>query len=92
VPTIDRRYRTVADRTHRALGGLSGGAFAALDIGLHHTGEFAALLLTMPYDTTNEKILGGDRKPLAANTPRDYLALPYLLAFVDQVFKHGPTR
>ncbi|MGY6655449.1 alpha/beta hydrolase [Amycolatopsis sp. TRM77291] len=147
VTTIDRYYRTVPQRTHRALGGMSGGAFAALNIGLHHTDKFSALLLTMPYDTTtNETLLGGDRALVAANTPRDYLstmpfpapvatiltagtgapadittahsiadalhargqgavvhlqrgynhtwhtaraALPYLLAFADQVFKRG---
>lgn len=148
VTTMDRYYRTVPDRTHRALGGMSGGAFAALNIGLHHIDKFAALLLTMPYDTTtNETLLGGNQALVAANTPRTYLptmpfpyrvaailtagtgapadittahriadafhargqdavvhlqrgynhtwhtaraALPYLLAFADQVFKNGP--
>ncbi|SDU25999.1 alpha/beta hydrolase [Amycolatopsis keratiniphila] len=148
VATIDRHYRTIPDRTHRALGGMSGGAFAALNIGLHHTDKFAALLLTMPYDTTtNGGLLGADPALVAANTPRTYLptmpfpnpvatiltagtgapadittanriadalhargqgavvhlqrgynhtwhtaraALPYLLAFADQVFKNGP--
>jgi hypothetical protein len=36
-------------RPGRALGGMSGGAFAAPNIGLHRTGEFAALLHTMPF-------------------------------------------
>ncbi|RSM45780.1 esterase [Amycolatopsis balhimycina DSM 5908] len=75
VPAIDRRYRTVADRGHRALGGMSGGAFAALNIGLHRLDAFGALLLAMPYDVPdNRRRLSEDPALLAANTPRDYLS------------------
>jgi enterochelin esterase-like enzyme len=75
VAAVDHRYRTVSDRGHRALGGMSGGAFAALNIGLHHLDAFGALLITLPYDTLdgNEPLLGGDRKLVSANTPRDYI-------------------
>jgi Putative esterase len=74
VPAIDRRYRTLADRGHRALGGMSGGAFAALNIGLHRLDAFRALLLAMPYDVPdNRKRLAEDPALLAANTPRDSL-------------------
>ena len=71
VTAVDRRYRTLADREHRALGGMSGGAFAALNIGLRHTGEFGTLLLSMPYDTPeNRAALGASAR---VNTPREYL-------------------
>ena len=75
VSAVDQRYRTVSDRGHRALGGMSGGAFAALNIGLHHLDAFGSLLVTLPYDTLdgNEPLLGGDRKLVSANTPRDYI-------------------
>ncbi|KDN19572.1 alpha/beta hydrolase [Amycolatopsis rifamycinica] len=75
VPAIDRRYRTLADRTHRALGGMSGGGFGALNIGLHHVDEFATLVIALPYDDLNDSvgILNGDRAAIAANTPRRYL-------------------
>jgi enterochelin esterase-like enzyme len=74
VPAVDRRYRTLADRGHRALGGMSGGAFAALNIGLHHLDAFGTLLLAMPYDVPdNRRRLGEDPALLAANTPRDHL-------------------
>ncbi|MBB5897876.1 alpha/beta hydrolase [Kutzneria kofuensis] len=75
VPTVDHRYRTSADRDHRALGGMSGGGFAALNIGLHHLDEFGALLISLPYDTLdgNEGLLGGNRNLVTANTPREYL-------------------
>lgn len=43
LPYIDSRYRTVADRDHRALGGMSRGAGWALHIGLQHPDLFGAL-------------------------------------------------
>jgi hypothetical protein len=75
VPAIDHRYRTLADRDHRALGGMSGGGFGALNIGLHHVDEFATLVIALPYDDLNDSvgILGGDQAVIAANTPRRYL-------------------
>ncbi|MEV4050601.1 alpha/beta hydrolase-fold protein [Amycolatopsis sp. NPDC049688] len=75
VPAIDQRYRTYADRTHRALGGMSGGGFGALNIGLHHVDEFATLVIALPYDDLNDSIgiLGGNSGAIAANTPRRYL-------------------
>ncbi|MEA5361316.1 alpha/beta hydrolase-fold protein [Amycolatopsis sp., V23-08] len=75
VPAIDHRYRTLADRAHRALGGMSGGGFGALNIGLHHVDEFATLIIALPYDDLNDSIgvLGGDQAAIAANTPRRYL-------------------
>jgi enterochelin esterase-like enzyme len=75
VPAIDQRYRTLADRGHRALGGMSGGGFGALNIGLHHVDEFGTLLIALPYDDLNDSVgvLGGDRAAIAANTPRRYL-------------------
>ncbi|MEV6879208.1 alpha/beta hydrolase-fold protein [Amycolatopsis sp. NPDC051128] len=75
VPAIDHRYRTVADRGHRALGGMSGGGFGALNIGLHHVDEFATLVIALPYDDLNDSVgvLDGDQAAIAANTPRRYL-------------------
>ncbi|MEU4253461.1 alpha/beta hydrolase-fold protein [Amycolatopsis sp. NPDC026612] len=75
VPAIDQRYRTLADRTHRALGGMSGGGFGALNIGLHHLDEFATLVIALPYDDLNDSIgiLDGNQAAIAANTPRRYL-------------------
>ncbi|WP_326835873.1 alpha/beta hydrolase-fold protein [Amycolatopsis rhabdoformis] len=75
VPGVDQHYRTLADRRHRALGGMSGGAFAALNTGLHHLDEFATLLLALPYDDLNDSIgvLDGHPDAIAANTPRHYL-------------------
>ena len=41
ISLIDRRYRTVADREHRAIAGLSMGGAQALRIGFNHLDQFA---------------------------------------------------
>ena len=43
VPFIDAHFRTIADREHRALAGLSMGGAQALRIGLDHLNQFAYL-------------------------------------------------
>jgi enterochelin esterase-like enzyme len=43
IPFIDANFRTIADRDHRALAGLSMGGAQALRIGLHHLDRFAYL-------------------------------------------------
>jgi enterochelin esterase-like enzyme len=48
IPTIDRRLRTIADREHRALAGLSMGGAEAMRIGLHHLDLFASIGLFSP--------------------------------------------
>ncbi|WP_020659720.1 alpha/beta hydrolase [Amycolatopsis benzoatilytica] len=75
VPSVDKHYRTVADRGHRALGGMSGGGFGALNIGLHHLDEFGSLLISLPYDDLNDSvgILKGNQAVIAQNTPRRYI-------------------
>lgn len=41
IPFIDAHFRTIPDRDHRALAGLSMGGAQAMRIGLHHLDEFA---------------------------------------------------
>src|SRR6185369_11847167 len=43
IPMIDKTYRTVADKKHRAIAGLSMGAGQALRIGLTHPDTFSAV-------------------------------------------------
>jgi enterochelin esterase family protein len=43
IPKVDATYRTIADRDHRALAGLSMGSMQALQIGLRHLDVFAAI-------------------------------------------------
>jgi enterochelin esterase-like enzyme len=40
-PMIESKYRVLADRTHRAIGGLSMGAGQSMSIGLHNLDQFA---------------------------------------------------
>jgi enterochelin esterase-like enzyme len=41
IPFIDGRYRTLADREHRAMAGLSMGSGQTMNIALHHLDQFA---------------------------------------------------
>lgn len=43
IPMIDSTYRTIADRDHRAIAGLSMGSGQAMQIGLTHTDTFSAV-------------------------------------------------
>ena len=43
IPTIDASYRTIADREHRAMAGLSMGGMQTLFIASHHLDKFASI-------------------------------------------------
>ncbi len=43
IPYIDGHYRTLADRAHRAIGGMSRGAGWALHLGLHYPNLFSRI-------------------------------------------------
>ena len=43
IPLVDAHFRTIPDREHRALAGLSMGGAQALRIGFHHLDKFAFL-------------------------------------------------
>jgi enterochelin esterase family protein len=40
-PEVEKKYRVLTDREHRAIGGLSMGAAQSLSIGLHNLDQFA---------------------------------------------------
>jgi enterochelin esterase-like enzyme/lysophospholipase L1-like esterase len=44
IPLVERRYRVLADPAHRAIGGLSMGAFQSIEIGLAHPERFGYVL------------------------------------------------
>ena len=71
VRAIDTRYRTIRSGAARALGGLSEGGYAALNIGLHHPGEFHLLESWSGYEKADDvkSIFGGRKKLLASNSP-----------------------
>jgi enterochelin esterase-like enzyme len=76
VRAVDSRYRTIPDGSARALGGLSEGGYGALNIGLHHPGEFRVLESWSGYERADDlkAIFGGDRQLLEANSPLETLA------------------
>jgi enterochelin esterase-like enzyme len=66
---VDSHYRTIADRTGRALVGVSAGGYGAMLLGLHHLGLYAAIESWSGYfhptDPTGKKAL--DLGSTAAN-------------------------
>jgi enterochelin esterase-like enzyme len=71
VHAVDRRFRTIPTGAARALGGLSEGGYGALNIGLHHPGEFRVLESWSGYEQAADvsSIFGSQKRLLAANSP-----------------------
>jgi enterochelin esterase-like enzyme len=71
VRAVERQFRTIPRAAGRALGGLSEGGYASLNIGLHHPSEFRVLESWSGYEkAANVKsIFGGRRELLAHNSP-----------------------
>jgi hypothetical protein len=96
VPTIDHQFRTLTDRGHRALGGMSGGGYCALNIGLKHLASFGSLLVTLPYDSLGDSagILAGHPELIAPNTPQTYIpkmSFTYPVSVIIATGKSAPT-
>ncbi|MGB2876401.1 MAG: alpha/beta hydrolase-fold protein [Gaiellaceae bacterium] len=75
VHAIDARYRTIRRGAARAIAGLSEGGYGALNIGLHHPGEFRVLESWSGYERAQNvrSIFGHDRSLLAYNSPLEQL-------------------
>ncbi len=71
VRSIDARYRTIARGSARVLAGLSEGGYGALNIGLHHPGEFGVLESWSGYQRADDlgAIFGHRKTVLARNSP-----------------------
>lgn len=73
---IDARFATVAGRGGRAIGGMSSGAFCALNLGLRHQDLYTAMLAIEPFGDPGKQalpLLGGSTKAWVSNAPRLYL-------------------
>jgi enterochelin esterase-like enzyme len=75
VPWVDAHYPVAGDRRYRAIGGMSAGAYCALDQGLRHSADVATVLAIMPY---GEPGAGGGSElsspaEVAAHSPSDYV-------------------
>jgi len=75
VNAIDARYRTIATGAGRAIAGLSEGGYGAINIGLHHPGEFRVLESWSGYMRADPiaSIFGHGSARLAYNSPLSYL-------------------
>jgi enterochelin esterase-like enzyme len=71
VRAVDTRYRTIPTGTARALIGLSEGGYAALNIGIHHPGEFRVLESWSGYERADHiaAIFGNRASLLRRNSP-----------------------
>jgi hypothetical protein len=78
VATVDSRYRTLADRSQRVIGGVSAGAYCALNLGLRHQQEFGVILGLLPYGdpgrNADEIMFHGDPRLVRLNSPDQYVA------------------
>ena len=75
VRAIDTRFRTIPRGASRAIGGLSEGAYGALNIAFHHIGEFRLVEAWSPYYKADRSPVFFGRNPrlLAYNSPTDQL-------------------
>jgi enterochelin esterase-like enzyme len=71
VRAVDARYRTIPSGAGRILGGLSEGGYGALNIGLHHPGEFRVLESWSGYERADDiaSIFGHRAALLRQNSP-----------------------
>jgi enterochelin esterase-like enzyme len=76
VRAIDKRYRTIRAGWGRAIGGLSEGGYGAINIAIHHPGEFRVVESWSGYQRADKlKAIFGDRASLLTwNSPMDELA------------------
>jgi enterochelin esterase-like enzyme len=75
VQAIDARYRTIPTSAGRAIGGLSEGGYGAINIALHHPGEFGLVESWSGYEKAahNHSIFGGQLELVPKNSPLEYL-------------------
>lgn len=72
---VDAHYRTLADRGHRVVAGMSSGGFIALNYALRHSDQFGIALGLEPYGDPGNvaaRLLGGDANLLHQNSPQYY--------------------
>lgn len=77
VHAVDRRFRTLRSGRARGIGGLSEGGYAAINLALHHPGEFGLVESWSGYERADDirSIFGGRRALLRRNSPLDLLPL-----------------
>jgi enterochelin esterase-like enzyme len=76
VHNVDHRFATLARRRDRGIGGISEGAYGALNIGLRHLRMFSVIQSWSGYfrQTPTGVFKGASLAALRANSPADYVA------------------
>jgi len=70
---VDKHYRTIADATHRGIGGLSMGGFGAMNIAVHHPDVFGTVIALGGYYRADGSVWGKNPTYIKANSPIDVL-------------------
>jgi enterochelin esterase-like enzyme len=72
---VDRRFSTLRNRNDRVIGGISAGAYGAINIALHHLGEFASAELWSGYfrQSHSGAFASATTAELSYNSPLDYV-------------------
>ena len=72
---VDQRFATLRDRRHRGIAGLSEGGYGAVNIGLHHLGDFSVIQSWSGYfmQTPTGPFRGLPQSVLNANSPGLYV-------------------
>lgn len=80
LPWVDQRYPVATGREYQAIGGMSAGAYCALDQGLRHSAETGTILAIMPYGNPGDARDAGlsTAAQVAAHSPGDYVASVHL--------------
>jgi enterochelin esterase-like enzyme len=81
IPGVDAQLRTLADRSHRTIAGMSAGGYCALNLGLRHRALFGSIVdmsgYTHPTHSGGMIALFGHRadiaRTVAANSPDIYI-------------------
>jgi enterochelin esterase-like enzyme len=75
VNAVDARFRTIRSGAARGIGGLSEGGYGAINIAIHHPGEFGLVESWSGYEIADRlpSVFGHDRRILTDNTPLDTL-------------------
>jgi enterochelin esterase-like enzyme len=76
VRAVDARFRTIRASWARGLGGLSEGGYGAINIAIHHPGEFGLVESWSGYEQADDvaSIFEHERSLLVRNTPLDTVA------------------
>lgn len=91
IPWVDEHYPVAQDRVYRSIGGMSSGAYCAIDQGLRHDDLYGTILAIMPY---GEPGAGGDHQlstpeEVAEHTPNTYVDTIALPDHLGVLFDYG---